>query len=122
VRGLLIGIGIAVAAWLVAVLALVALGRRSQAREFAKLIPNVLVLFRGLLSDPRVPRGAKLAHGLPHANERALSWLLGGRDGRLLLVTIFGILRQPLAGLGAIMATSLLTLSLRLLAVRRLSA
>jgi 1L-myo-inositol 1-phosphate cytidylyltransferase / CDP-L-myo-inositol myo-inositolphosphotransferase len=61
------------------------------------------------------------AHGLPHANERALSWLLGGRDGRLLLVTIFGILGLPLAGLAAITATSLLTLTLRLFAVRRLS-
>jgi len=61
------------------------------------------------------------AHGLPHANERALSWLLGGRDGRLLLVTIFGVLGLPLAGLAAITATSVLTLTLRLFAVRRLS-
>ena len=61
------------------------------------------------------------AHGLPPANERALSWLLGGRDGRLLLVTVFGILGLPLAALIGITATSLLTLTLRLLAVRRLA-
>jgi uncharacterized membrane protein YkvA (DUF1232 family) len=60
VRGLLIGIGITVAVWSVAVIALVALGRRSQARELARLIPNLLLLFRGLLRDRRVPRGAKL--------------------------------------------------------------
>ena len=59
-RGLLIGVGVAVAVWLVAVLALMALGRRSQARELATLIPNLLMLFRGLLRDPRVPRSAKL--------------------------------------------------------------
>ena len=59
-RGLLIGIGVAVAVWAVAIVALIALGRRSQARELATLIPNLLVLFRGLLRDPRVPRGAKL--------------------------------------------------------------
>ena len=59
-RGLLIGIGIVVAVWLAAVLALVAMGRRSQARELATLIPNLLMLFRGLLRDPRVPRSAKL--------------------------------------------------------------
>jgi uncharacterized membrane protein YkvA (DUF1232 family) len=59
-RSVLIGIGIAVAIWLVAVIVLVALGRRSQARELAKLIPNLLVLFRGLLRDPRVPRSSKL--------------------------------------------------------------
>jgi uncharacterized membrane protein YkvA (DUF1232 family) len=59
-RGLLIGIGIALAIWLAAVIALVAFGRRSQARELAKLIPNLLMLFRGLLRDPRVPRSGKL--------------------------------------------------------------
>jgi uncharacterized membrane protein YkvA (DUF1232 family) len=59
-RGLLVGIGISVALWSVAVIVLIALGRRSQARELATLIPNLLVLFRGLLRDPRVPRGAKL--------------------------------------------------------------
>jgi uncharacterized membrane protein YkvA (DUF1232 family) len=64
VRGLLIGIGIAAAFWLVAVIALIALGRRSQARELATLLPNLLMLFRGLLRDPRVPRSAKLWLGL----------------------------------------------------------
>lgn len=59
-RGLLIGIGIAVAVWSVAILALVAVGRRSQARKLVTLIPNLFALFRGLLRDPRVPRGAKL--------------------------------------------------------------
>jgi uncharacterized membrane protein YkvA (DUF1232 family) len=59
-RGLLIGIAIAVAIWAIAVLVLVVLGRRSQARELATLLPNLLMLFRGLLRDPRVPRSAKL--------------------------------------------------------------
>lgn len=63
-RGVLIGIGVAVALWAIAVVALVALGRRTQAHELATLIPNLLVLFRGLLRDPRVPRGAKLWVGL----------------------------------------------------------
>ena len=59
-RGLLIGVGVAVAVWLIGILVLIALGRRSQARELATLIPNLLALFRGLLRDPRVPRGPKL--------------------------------------------------------------
>ena len=59
-RGVLIGIGLAIAIWAVAVIVLIAIGRRSQARELATLIPNLLVLFRGLLRDPRVPRSAKL--------------------------------------------------------------
>lgn len=59
-RGILIGIGMAVAIWAVAVIVLIALGRRPQARELATLIPNLLLLFRGLIRDPRVPRSAKL--------------------------------------------------------------
>ena len=59
-RGPLIGIGIAVAVWAAVVIVLVSLGRRTQARELATLIPNLLTLFRGLLKDPRVPRGAKV--------------------------------------------------------------
>lgn len=59
-RALLTGIGIAAAVWLVAVIALIALGRRSQARELATLIPNLLGLFRGLLRDPRVHWSDKL--------------------------------------------------------------
>jgi uncharacterized membrane protein YkvA (DUF1232 family) len=58
-RGLLIGIAVALALWLVAIGALYALGRRSQARELATLIPNLVVLFRGLLGDPRVSRSSK---------------------------------------------------------------
>src|SRR5882672_8527984 len=59
-RGLLVAIGIGVVIWLAAILALVAVGRPSTARELATLIPNLVVLFRGLLRDARVPRGSKL--------------------------------------------------------------
>lgn len=59
-RGVLSGVGVAVAFWAVAVIVLIGLGRRSQARELATLIPNLLALFRGLLEDPRVPRSAKV--------------------------------------------------------------
>ena len=73
-RGVLIGIGIAVAIWSVVVIVLIALGRRSQARELATLIPNLLLLFRGLLRDPRVPRSAKLWLGF------ALVWIASPID------------------------------------------
>lgn len=58
-RGLLVGISVIVALWLLAIGAMVAFGRRSQAREVATLIPNLVVLFRGLVRDPRVARGSK---------------------------------------------------------------
>ncbi len=58
-RGLLIAAACALVLWLLAIAVLVALGKRSQAREVAALLPNLVVLFRGLLSDPRVPRSSK---------------------------------------------------------------
>jgi uncharacterized membrane protein YkvA (DUF1232 family) len=60
VRTLLPGVGIAVLIWVAVVLALALTGRRARARELAALVPNLLLLFRGLLRDPRVPRRAKL--------------------------------------------------------------
>jgi uncharacterized membrane protein YkvA (DUF1232 family) len=59
-RGLLIALVAVISIWFLAILALVVLGRRSTARELAVLIPNLLLLFRGLLGDPRMPRGSKL--------------------------------------------------------------
>ena len=43
------------------VLALLALGRREQARALAGFVPDCAVLCRRLISDPRVPRARKLA-------------------------------------------------------------
>ena len=48
-----------VGVWIVAIVVLAIAGRRSAARELATLLPNLVVLFRGLLRDPRVPRGSK---------------------------------------------------------------
>jgi uncharacterized membrane protein YkvA (DUF1232 family) len=58
-RGLLLALGFMALLWLTAIVVLVAVGRRSQARELAALVPNLVVLFRGLLGDPRVPRSSK---------------------------------------------------------------
>jgi len=43
----------------VAVLALILAGRGVAARELALLLPNLILLFKDLLKDPRVPRGPK---------------------------------------------------------------
>jgi uncharacterized membrane protein YkvA (DUF1232 family) len=39
-------------------------GRRRDAREVARFIPDCIVLFKRLLRDPRVPRHAKVAVAL----------------------------------------------------------
>ena len=59
IRGLLIALAVGIAVWLLGILIPVIVGRKQQARELATAIPNLLVLFRGLLRDPRVPRGSK---------------------------------------------------------------
>ena len=64
-----------------------------------------------LLSMASKDRAAAL--GLPPAPERALGWLLGGRDGRLLLVAVGAILGAPVAALAAVIATSVLSIGLR---------
>ena|SRR5438552_3762778 len=55
----LLSILILVAIWIVALALLYAAGRRLAAKELATLLPNLLILFRGLLKDKRVPRGSK---------------------------------------------------------------
>jgi uncharacterized membrane protein YkvA (DUF1232 family) len=58
-HGLLIGLAVALGIWLLAVVALFAAGRASVARELVVLVPNLLLLFKDLMKDPRVPRGTK---------------------------------------------------------------
>ena len=74
VRGLVVTLTAAVGLWLLAILVLITLGRRSAARELATLIPNLVILFRGLLRDPRVPRSSKLWLGF------ATVWLVSPID------------------------------------------
>jgi uncharacterized membrane protein YkvA (DUF1232 family) len=60
VTGLLAGAAVALGLYAAAVLALVALGRRGQARALAGFVPDCAVLFKRLLGDARVPRRRKL--------------------------------------------------------------
>jgi uncharacterized membrane protein YkvA (DUF1232 family) len=59
VRTLLIGLAVAACVYLLAIAALFLAGRRSAAREVATLLPNLALLFKDLLKDPRVPTGSK---------------------------------------------------------------
>jgi 1L-myo-inositol 1-phosphate cytidylyltransferase / CDP-L-myo-inositol myo-inositolphosphotransferase len=81
------------------------------------LVLTVATTTGALLSMASKDRAAAL--GLPPAPERALGWLLGGRDGRLLLVAVGALLGAPLAALGAVTATSALSLGLRIGFLRR---
>ena len=58
-RTLLISLAVIAAFYCVVLLVLILLGRRTAAKEVALLLPNVLVLFKGLVRDQRVPRGSK---------------------------------------------------------------
>src|SRR5438876_4066834 len=63
-QGLGITLGATAALWSLLVVALLALGRRRDAREVVRFIPDCVVLFKRLLGDPRVPRRAKVAVAL----------------------------------------------------------
>ena len=73
-RGLGITLAVMVGVWLLAILLLYAFGRRSEARELATLIPNLVFLFRGLLRDERVPRSSKFWLGF------AVAWFVSPID------------------------------------------
>jgi len=74
VHTLLMALGIAVGVWVLAILALLVIGRRTAARQLATLLPNLIRLFRGLLRDPRVPRGSKVLLGF------AIAWFASPID------------------------------------------
>jgi uncharacterized membrane protein YkvA (DUF1232 family) len=84
VRTLLIALGIAAGAWAVAIVGLLAIGRRTAARQLATLLPNLVRLFRALLRDPRVPRGSKILLGL------AIAWFISPIDLVPEFIPVFG--------------------------------
>jgi uncharacterized membrane protein YkvA (DUF1232 family) len=55
----LVGIGTFVLVYAVLVGMLAVIGRKTEARALARFVPDCIVLFRRLLSDPRVSRGRK---------------------------------------------------------------
>ena len=59
IRGLLIALIVTAGVWLGAVVALAIVGKRTAAKELAMFLPNLLLLFRGLVQDPRCPRRSK---------------------------------------------------------------
>ena len=61
---LIVGLAVGLALYAIAVLALVAAGRRGDARALAGFIPDCVVLVTRLLADPRVPRRRKVLLGV----------------------------------------------------------
>ena len=57
----MIGVAVFAALWIVTIGVLLVAGRRSVAVSLVRLLPDLVRLFRGLLRDPRVPKGAKVA-------------------------------------------------------------
>ena len=71
---LLFTLAIIVAVWVVLIGALLLAGRGGTARQVATFLPNLILLFRRLWRDPRVPRGSKLLLGF------GLVWLASPID------------------------------------------
>jgi uncharacterized membrane protein YkvA (DUF1232 family) len=60
VRTVLVALLVVLAVYAAVIVALLVAGRRFAAKALATLIPNLVSMFRGLLVDPRVPRGSKV--------------------------------------------------------------
>ena len=73
-REFLLALAVGVMLWLLMVGLLLVFGRVKQARKMLSLIPDLISLFRGLLTDPRVPRSTKGWVWF------ALAWLLSPID------------------------------------------
>jgi uncharacterized membrane protein YkvA (DUF1232 family) len=56
----LVGLGLTLALYALFIGVLLVAGRRTDARALATFIPDCLILFRGLVRDPRVPTSRKL--------------------------------------------------------------
>lgn len=93
---LLIGLGVAAGTWLLAVLALLAFGRRVAAKELATLVPNLVVLFRGLIRDRRVPRRSKVWLWV------AIAWIASPVDLIPEFVPVLGALDDAIVALLAL--------------------
>jgi choline kinase/phosphatidylglycerophosphate synthase len=89
----------------------------TDASPRAVVLVTVAAVAGALLSMASKDRAASLA--LPPAPERPIGWTLGGRDGRLLIVTVSAIAGVPLLGLGLVAATAALALAIRLTFVLR---
>jgi len=74
VHVLLVALGVTVAAWLVAVTALMLAGRRVEAKQLAWLLPDLAARLRGLLGDPRFPRSSRVLVGF------AIVWVISPID------------------------------------------
>jgi phosphatidylglycerophosphate synthase len=77
----------------------------------------VAALTGAMLSMASKDRAALL--GLPRAPEAWIGRLLGGRDGRMLLIAIAAVVGQPLIGLGVVAVTSLVAVAIRVAYVLR---
>lgn len=73
-RTLLVVLGITLAVWTVSVLALILAGRKVEAKQLARLLPDLASLLRGLLRDPRVPPGSRVLVGI------AIVWVVSPID------------------------------------------
>ena len=76
---------------------LLGFGRRRDARDIARFIPDCMVLFERLVHDPRVPRRAKIALALliPYLASPIdlipdFIPVLGQLDDALIVVAVFG--------------------------------
>ena len=92
-------------------------GLMGSARPGLVLVLAVAATTGSMLSMATKDRVRAL--GLPAAPEGPIAFVLGGRDGRLFLLSVFAVLGLPVAALMAVSATSWLSMTVRVIIVWR---
>ena len=59
-RDALVIVAVGLAIWVAEIVLLAVMGRGVAARALARLVPDLVALFRGLMRDPAVPLGSKI--------------------------------------------------------------
>jgi uncharacterized membrane protein YkvA (DUF1232 family) len=73
-RDVLFAVAVVLLLWAVVLGVLLVFGRKVAAARLVTLVPNLVVLFRGLVGDDRVPLGSKLLLGA------GLAWIVSPID------------------------------------------
>jgi uncharacterized membrane protein YkvA (DUF1232 family) len=92
VRELLIVLAVVLLVWVVALGALLLVGRKIAAKRLLTLVPNLVSLFRGLLSDERVPFASKILLGA------GLLWIVSPIDLVPEFIPVLGPLDDAVVG------------------------
>jgi choline kinase/phosphatidylglycerophosphate synthase len=99
------------------VIATSALWALDQGHDPRLVVPLAVAATAGAMLSMAV-KDRMTSLGIPPAPERLIGWLLGGRDARLLILSVSAVVGSPIAGLAVVVVTSAIALVVRIVFAR----